>query len=150
MVILGGIGNVYGVIVGAILIGSFDRILAEELTKPLNGFGEAIGVDWLANHSVTSDRFLVFGLALVLMMLFRPGGLFPSARRKAETAPEMTKSIARRHENIQLYDTMESDDASRREQGLMAVQVAPNLQPTPVAERQSRSKREASPSDSAA
>ncbi len=108
MVILGGLGNVYGVIVGAILIGSFDRILAEELTKPLNSFGDAIGVSWLANHSVTSDRFLVFGLALVLMMLFRPAGLFPSARRKAEMQPEDEATL--RHENIQLYDTLESDE----------------------------------------
>ena len=43
MVILGGIGNIYGAIVGALLIGSFDRILAEELTEPLNAFGEQIG-----------------------------------------------------------------------------------------------------------
>jgi len=108
MVILGGLGNVYGVIVGALLIGTFDRILAEELTKPLNRFGEAINVNALASHSVTSDRFLVFGLALVLMMLLRPGGLFPSARRKAEMRPDDEATL--RHENIQLYDTLESDE----------------------------------------
>ena len=68
----------------------------------------AIGVGWLANHSVTSDRFLVFGLALVLMMLFRPAGLFPSARRKAEMQPEDEATL--RHENHQLYDTLESDE----------------------------------------
>src|SRR5690606_27836855 len=36
MVILGGIGNTYGVIGGALIIGVFDRILATELTGPLN------------------------------------------------------------------------------------------------------------------
>ncbi|HYH11434.1 MAG TPA: hypothetical protein VD789_03685 [Thermomicrobiales bacterium] len=36
MVILGGLGNVYGVILGAIIIGSFDRILAEKLSTPIN------------------------------------------------------------------------------------------------------------------
>ena len=74
----------------------------------MNSFGDAIDVGWLANHNVTSDRFLVFGLALVLMMLFRPGGLFPSARRKAEMQPEDEATL--RHENIQLYDTLESDE----------------------------------------
>lgn len=91
MVILGGIGNIYGVIAGAFIIGAFDRIAAEELSGPLNWVGEQmtwgpiapIG-EFLANHSLTSDRFLIFGLALVLIMLLRPGGLFPSARRAAE------------------------------------------------------------------
>jgi branched-chain amino acid transport system permease protein len=108
MVILGGLGNIYGVVVGALLIGVFDRILAEELTKPLNRFGEAINVDAIADHSVTSDRFLVFGLALVLMMLLRPGGLIQSARRRAEMQPEDPATL--RHENIQLYDTHETDE----------------------------------------
>ena len=93
MVILGGIGNVYGVIAGAFIIGSFDRILAEKLNTPLNWLGEQltwgplepIG-DFLANHDLTSDRFLIFGLALVLIMLLRPGGLFPSSQRAAEMA----------------------------------------------------------------
>lgn len=91
MVILGGIGNVYGVIAGALIIGSFDRILAEKLNGPLNWLGEQITWgplapigNFLATHSLTSDRFLIFGLALVLIMLLRPGGLFPSARRAAE------------------------------------------------------------------
>ncbi len=91
MVILGGIGNIYGVIAGALIIGSFDRILATELTRPLNWAGERISWpplqwlgDWMATHNLNSDRFLIFGLALVLIMLLRPGGLFPSSRRAAE------------------------------------------------------------------
>jgi hypothetical protein len=42
------------------------------------------------------------------MMLLRPGGLFPSARRKAEMRPDDEATL--RHENIQLYDTLESDE----------------------------------------
>lgn len=95
MVILGGIGNIYGVLAGALIIGSFDRILAEKLNAPMNWLGEQITWgplapvgNFLANHSLTSDRFLIFGLALVLIMLLRPGGLFPSARRAAELKGE--------------------------------------------------------------
>jgi branched-chain amino acid transport system permease protein len=84
MVILGGLGNMYGVIIGAIIIGAFDRILAEELTAPLNWVGEKIHWDFLATHDVTQDRFIIFGLALVLIMVLRPGGLFPSRERAAE------------------------------------------------------------------
>jgi branched-chain amino acid transport system permease protein len=108
MVILGGIGNVYGVIAGAFLIGVFDRILAEELSRPINALGRALDMDGLAAHSVTSDRFLVFGLALVLMMLLRPGGLFPSAQRRAELVPE--SEDIRVHESQQLFDIREQDE----------------------------------------
>lgn len=108
MIILGGLGNIYGVVVGALLIGVFDRILAEELSRPLNWLGEKLNFDAMAGHNVTSDRFLVFGLALVLMMLLRPGGLISSARRRAEMQPE-SESI-RVHEQEQMYDVHDQDE----------------------------------------
>jgi branched-chain amino acid transport system permease protein len=114
-VILGGIGNVYGAIAGAFIIGSFDRILAERLTGPLNAFGEQIGNEWLANHNVGEDRYVVFGMALVLMMVLRPGGLFPSKQRAAELQPEdMDISI---QEQQDLYDVRTHDDATAGERG---------------------------------
>lgn len=88
MVILGGLGNIYGVIVGAMIIGAFDRILAEELSKPVNWLGEQLNWQFLVDHNVTQDRFLIFGLALVLLMILRPGGLFPQRARAAEMDPE--------------------------------------------------------------
>lgn len=93
MVILGGIGNIYGVLAGALIIGSFDRILAVKLTIPLNALGRQMESwpgflgdlgSFFATHSLTADRFLIFGLALVLVMILRPGGLFPSKQRAAE------------------------------------------------------------------
>jgi branched-chain amino acid transport system permease protein len=99
-VILGGIGNVYGAVLGAVLIGSFDRILAERLTGPLNAFGERIGNEWLATHNVGEDRYVVFGLALVLMMLLRPGGLFPSKQRAAEMQPESLDITVQEQQDI--------------------------------------------------
>lgn len=114
-VILGGMGNVYGAVLGAVLIGSFDRILADRLTEPLNAFGERIGNDWLASHNVGEDRYLVFGLALVLMMLLRPGGLFPSKQRAAELAPA-DQDIAVQ-EQQDLYDVRTHDDATLDERG---------------------------------
>lgn len=102
MVILGGVGNIYGAIVGALLIGFFDRIFAEEFNKPMHWFGDKIGIEFLANHDLKQDKFLVFGLALVIMMLLRPEGLVPSARRKAELHPE-TEDISEA-ENQQFWD----------------------------------------------
>ena len=112
MVILGGIGNIYGVVIGALIIGIFDRILTTELTGPMNNLGENITwgpVSWLgdflATHNLTTDRLLIFGLALVILMLVRPGGLFPSERRAAEMAGDDDNPD--NDENDSLYDTRE-------------------------------------------
>ena len=88
MIILGGLGNVYGAIIGAFIIGGFDRILTEALNPRLQWVGRHIHLNWLATHDLKQDRFLVFGLALVLMMLLRPGGIWQSAQRKAELSPD--------------------------------------------------------------
>ena len=114
-VILGGIGNVYGAVIGAVLIGSFDRILAERLTGPVNALGEQIGNEFLAKHIVGEDRYLVFGLALVLMMLLRPGGLFPSKQRAAEMQPESEDISVQEQEA--LYDVRTHSDPTPDEQG---------------------------------
>jgi branched-chain amino acid transport system permease protein len=108
MVILGGLGNIYGVVVGALIIGTFDRILAEELSRPLNWVGDKIGFQAMADHNVTGDRFLVFGLALVLMMLMKPGGLIASARRREEMKPDSGPVSVQ--EDQQMYDIREQDD----------------------------------------
>ena len=94
MVILGGVGNVYGVILGAMLIGGFDRILAEELNAPLHWIGQKLGSESIQAHDVGTDRFLVFGLALVIMMLVRPEGILPSKRRRAEFHEAMDEQEA--------------------------------------------------------
>jgi branched-chain amino acid transport system permease protein len=78
MVVLGGMGNVWGVILGALLL-SFTPELLRWTVEPLQValFGRT-----LMEPEVI--RMLLFGLALVLIMLFRPAGLLPSAVRKRE------------------------------------------------------------------
>jgi branched-chain amino acid transport system permease protein len=74
----------YGVIVGGILLASFDRILADRITTWIHSAGHAVGSPLLLAIDLTNARQFVFGLALVLLMLFRPEGIFPSRRRAAE------------------------------------------------------------------
>ena len=78
MVVLGGMGNVWGVILGAVLL-SFTPEVLRWTVEPLQLalFGRT-----LMEPEVI--RMLLFGLALVLIMLFRPAGLLPSAVRKRE------------------------------------------------------------------
>jgi branched-chain amino acid transport system permease protein len=77
-------GNIWGVIVGAVLLASVPEILrwtVEPVQHAL--FGKR-----LVEPEVI--RMLIFGLALVLIMLFRPGGLLPSAVRKRELTSRPT------------------------------------------------------------
>jgi branched-chain amino acid transport system permease protein len=78
MVVLGGMGNIWGVILGALLLSFVPEILRWTVT-PVQ---EALFGRMLVEPEVI--RMLLFGLALVLVMLFRPAGLLPSAVRKRE------------------------------------------------------------------
>jgi branched-chain amino acid transport system permease protein len=89
MVILGGMGNVWGVILG----GGFLAYLNQEGLGNIGGwlndhFSGQRGAEWIEIWSTDIDvplyQFGIFGVILVLVMLFKPEGLIPSARRKAE------------------------------------------------------------------
>ena len=80
MVVLGGMGNVWGVALGAFIVYTIQVVLL----KQLNAFFEAVKFPILQDINFVQYQFLLYGLALVLMMLFRPEGLFPSQRRKRE------------------------------------------------------------------
>ncbi|MDX9994332.1 MAG: ABC transporter ATP-binding protein [Rhodocyclaceae bacterium] len=82
MVVLGGMGNVWGVIAGALLLSfvpEFLRYTVEPAQKAL--FGHL-----LVEPEVL--RMLIFGAALVLTMRFRPAGLWPEARHRREMKEE--------------------------------------------------------------
>jgi branched-chain amino acid transport system permease protein len=77
MIILGGMGNIWGVILG----GAFLAYLDQE------GLADSGG--WINSHlhisiEVPKYEFGIFGIILLVVMLFRPEGLIPSTRRAAE------------------------------------------------------------------
>jgi branched-chain amino acid transport system permease protein len=84
MIILGGLGNIGGVIAGGLLLGFVDRVLFDWINGFVHGLGAAISNEDLRLMDVSRSRQLIFGVALVAMMLLRPEGLFPSATRRAE------------------------------------------------------------------
>jgi branched-chain amino acid transport system permease protein len=79
MVVLGGMGNVIGVALGAVLLTALPEALR---------YAGPLQQAWLGTVYIDpSDlRMLLFGAALVLMMLFRPAGLWPSSIRRRELA----------------------------------------------------------------
>src|SRR4051794_1388454 len=77
MVILGGMGNVTGVLAGAAFLAYLDR---EGLANTGTWLNTHLGM----NIEVPKYEFGIFGVILLIVMLFRPEGLIPSQRRKAE------------------------------------------------------------------
>jgi branched-chain amino acid transport system permease protein len=77
MVVLGGMGNVWGVTVGAVVISWIN-------STGLSQFGIQWD-EWTGFHvadKFQQNQFALFGIVLVLMMLFRPGGFIPEKRTK--------------------------------------------------------------------
>lgn len=85
IVIVGGMGNIAGVLLGALVVMGFNSIVLETVTN------------FLKAHQLISStnvftapgnwKYMLFGLALILMMRFRPEGLLPSKQTKAELHP---------------------------------------------------------------
>jgi branched-chain amino acid transport system permease protein len=93
MVTLGGMGNVPGVIVGALVIYFVQYKVLGDLPHWTTAIGGAVGLPGKTVTSLsdlaTNLNFVVFGLILVVTMLLRPQGLVPSRVRQEE----LTKGI---------------------------------------------------------
>jgi len=66
--------------VGAFVIYTINNVLL----KTLNQFFDTLGIPILKDIDFIGLQFLLYGIALVGMMLLRPEGLFPSRRRRRE------------------------------------------------------------------
>jgi len=84
MIVIGGMGNIPGVIVGGLILGGFDRVLTDTLSDMARGIGRAFEIDFLREADISRLRTLIYGTALVALMLVRPEGILPSRRVKAE------------------------------------------------------------------
>jgi branched-chain amino acid transport system permease protein len=75
MVVLGGMGNVWGVLVGALVLSWINSTGLHQLGTSFNNtFG--------TNIDFPSYNFFIFGALLIIMMLFRREGLLPEARTR--------------------------------------------------------------------
>jgi branched-chain amino acid transport system permease protein len=106
MVILGGMGNMWGVILGAIVIYLLQTVFLIQLNTWVNDLGRSTHIDFLTQLNLSTNIYFIYGAVLVLFMLFRPEGLIPSGRRRAELRPE-TEAISQA-ERQEPYDTREA------------------------------------------
>jgi branched-chain amino acid transport system permease protein len=83
MIIVGGLGSIWGAVLGALLLAYINYYLIPDV---LNGIPSALGLSF----NLTDLSFGIFGFLLVFVMVLRPQGLFPERRR----ALELTEPIA--------------------------------------------------------
>lgn len=96
MVVLGGMGHIAGVVLGAVLLSVLPEALRHAIVPAQQLlFGKTV-ID------PESLRMLLFALALILVMIFRPAGLWPSPQRQHELLPD--NDDIEQQENESLFD----------------------------------------------
>ena len=89
MIIVGGLGSIWGAVAGALLLSYINYYLIPDV---FNTLPSAFGL----NFDLTDLSFGIFGFLLVLVMILRPQGLFPERRRSRE----LTGAIATEEERL--------------------------------------------------
>src|SRR6185436_555526 len=85
-IILGGLGNRPGVLLGVFILVGYDQILTPLLDNWIQQ--QKINPGGKEYLKVSGWRLFIFGIALIVMMRFRPEGLLPAARQRRELHPE--------------------------------------------------------------
>ncbi len=109
MVILGGMGSVPGVILGAIIMSYLNILWLQDISAEINNIGAnfehgpfLIGSagHWMATVNLGTATPLLFGLILLFTMLLRPQGLWPSTTRARELAPATSEILDEGNEQL--------------------------------------------------
>ncbi len=96
MIVFGGMGNVWGVVAGALILQTLQSWFLQDLSSWLQTLGRLLNVEWLQHVDLAQSIELIFGIILVLMMLYRRQGLIPASRRVAAlTVDEQAASVSR-------------------------------------------------------
>jgi branched-chain amino acid transport system permease protein len=93
--IIGGMGNLHGVLLGTLLLIGFDNVFTKVVDGKIQAWFPAAGANRFLEFA--NWRLVIFGLALILMMRLRPAGLLPEKRTAAELGseradPEVTRT----------------------------------------------------------
>jgi branched-chain amino acid transport system permease protein len=80
MIVFGGIGSIRGVVLGALILQLLQSWFLQDLTQWVHAFGAFTGVEFFERVDLVQSIELIFGIILVLMMLYRREGLIPAHR----------------------------------------------------------------------
>jgi len=87
MIIVGGLGSIWGALMGALLLSYINYYLIPDV---FNTLPQMFGL----NFDLTQLSFGIFGFLLVIVMILRPQGLFPERRRRMELTGEIAAEDA--------------------------------------------------------
>jgi branched-chain amino acid transport system permease protein len=92
MVVLGGIGHIPGVVMGGVLLAALPEVLRHVVEPAQQAlFGKVV-------IEAEVLRQLLYGLAMVVIMLYRPAGLWPSPRKEDRPAAAIAREEEQENE----------------------------------------------------
>ena len=106
MVILGGMGSIPGAILGATIVTVLNLQVLTELSLKLSALRQSggmiplLGIPWTQfPNQLEPAKYqrMVFGIVLIVMMIFRPEGILPARRRRMEIA----EALHREEESVE-------------------------------------------------
>ena len=131
MVVLGGMGSVWGVVLGAVLLQLTQAWFLPQINGWLHDLGEAVGSTALQQVDLVQWTQLFFGIILIAMMLFRRQGLIPAQRGQAALTFDAQHAVVERggfnaHEALEPWargtgNLLEIRDVTVRFGGLVAL-----------------------------
>jgi branched-chain amino acid transport system permease protein len=80
MIVLGGMGSVAGVVVGALLLQLLQSWFLQDMTQWIHALGRITGIEFFERIDLVQSIELIFGIILVVMMLYRRQGMIPERR----------------------------------------------------------------------
>ena len=102
MVVLGGLGSIRGVVLAALFLAFLQSVILQELTEYVHALGRLVGSDFLQRVELITSLELIFGLILVVMMIFRREGLWPAVRRVSALTLEQQSAAPARGTAVEL------------------------------------------------
>ena len=102
MVVLGGMGSIRGVVVAALFLAFLQSVILQELTDWVHALGRLVGSAFLQRIELITSLELIFGVILVLMMIFRREGIWPAVRRVSALTPEQQAAAPSRGGAVRL------------------------------------------------
>jgi branched-chain amino acid transport system permease protein len=121
MVVLGGMGSIPGVAVGALLLTVFQAIFLGGLNQWAHALGNMTGVAYLKSIDLTQANQLIYGVVLVAMMLYRRQGLIPARRSVGALSVTEQTAAASRGGFKPTFTIAEPDPSLKRGEPLLSV-----------------------------
>ena len=104
-VVIGGLGSISGAVLGAIIVATVPEVVRE-----LSGDELIFGFD------VETGRIAVFGILLIVVMIYRPGGLLAAKRRRTELS-EADVAEAVYEDEAESAQSVKTSDVTRQDAG---------------------------------